>query len=124
MDPLVSVVMPVCNSEPYLCDSIGSVLKQSMTNFELIVVDDASADRSVEIIDEMAAADPRITFISLKENRGVAEARNIALTSARGHYVAFLDSDDCWESQKLEKQLNAMGETRCPPVRVLVSDAF
>ena len=58
MDPLVSVVMPVCNSEPYLCDSIGSVLKQSMTNFELIVVDDASADRSVEIIDEMAAADP------------------------------------------------------------------
>ena len=114
MNPLVSVVMPVYNSEPYLCDSIGSVLKQSMTNFELIVVDDASADCSVEIIDKMAATDSRITFISLKENRGVAEARNIALASARGHYVAFLDSDDCWEPQKLEKQLKAMEETRCP----------
>ncbi|RHD71649.1 glycosyltransferase [Olsenella sp. AM30-3LB] len=123
MDPLVSVVMPVCNSEPYLCDSIGSVLKQSMTNFELIVVDDASADRSVEIIDEMAAADPRITFISLKENRGVAEARNIALTSARS-------------LRRLSRQRRLLGvaearkATKCnggnqvPPVRVLVSDAF
>lgn len=111
MTPLVTIVMPVHNSESYLRDSIGSALNQSVRDLELIVVDDASTDCSSSIIDEAASSDLRVTHIVLKENQGVARARNIALAKARGRYVAFLDSDDYWEPDKLEKQLKRMEMT-------------
>ena len=106
--PLVSVVMPVHDAEPYLRESIGSVLNQSITSLELIAVDDASKDGSLSIIDEIASADARVVRVAMQDNVGAALARNRGLSCARGHYVAFLDSDDYWEPHKLEKQIREM----------------
>jgi len=111
--PLVSVIMPVHNSEVYLRDSVSSVLGQSVENLELIVVDDASTDHSLAILNEIASLDPRVVCIALEDNRGAAQARNVALANAHGLYVAFLDSDDYWEPEKLEKQLKIMEITDC-----------
>lgn len=114
LNPLVSVVMPVHDAESYLQESIGSVLNQSIASLELIAVDDASSDRSLSIIDEIASVDARVVRIALRDNRGAALARNRALASARGRYVAFLDSDDYWEPDKLEKQIKEMEITGLP----------
>lgn len=108
LNPLVSVVMPVHDAELYLRESICSVLNQSITSLELIIVDDASTDCSLSIIDEIASVDARVVRIAMQDNVGAAIARNRALASARGHYVAFLDSDDYWEPNKLEKQIKEM----------------
>lgn len=108
MTPLVSVVMPVHDAEPYLRESISSVLNQSITSLELIVVDDASKDRSLSIIEEIASVDSRVVHIDIQDNVGAALSRNRALAIARGHYVAFLDSDDYWEPDKLERQIREM----------------
>lgn len=108
IDKLVSIVMPAYNSEKYIGEAIDSVLIQTYTNWELIIVDDCSTDRTVEIIRKYAFDNPRINIICLKEHKGVAYARNIAINNARGRYIAFLDSDDLWIGEKLEKQINFM----------------
>ena len=103
---LVSVVMPCFNDEEYIKDSINSVLGQTHTNLELLIVDDASSDKSVEIINEYK--DPRIKLFLNDENQGAAYSRNVALRAAKGEYIAFLDADDIWLPNKIEKQLNFM----------------
>lgn len=98
MNPTVSVVMPVYNVEAYVSEAVASVLAQTYTDFELIVVDDGGSDRSLEIC--RSFSDTRLRIIS-QANRGLAGARNTGILEARGRYVAFLDSDDRWLPEKL-----------------------
>ena len=102
----VSIITPVYNSEKYLKDTIESVLNQTYTNFELILINDKSKDSSIDICNSYK--DDRIKIIDLPENVGVCMARNIGIKSASGRYIAFLDSDDVWDSKKLEKQISFM----------------
>ena len=96
--PRVSVVMPVYNVEAYVAEAIRSVLAQTFTDFELIIVDDGGHDASMEIC--RSFADPRITIVS-QQNRGLAGARNTGIAAAQGEFVALLDSDDRWLPEKL-----------------------
>ncbi len=105
MKPLVSIIIPVYNSEELISETINSVLQQKYKNWEMIMVDDFSDDNSIEIIKEYQQKDERIKLIRLDNNQGVANARNIGLKYAKGKYIAFLDSDDIWISEKLEKQV-------------------
>jgi teichuronic acid biosynthesis glycosyltransferase TuaG len=108
VNKLVSIITPSYNSVRYLEKSICSVLDQTYIDFELIVVDDFSRDKSNKIINKYAQRDHRIKPIYLKSNIGAAMARNIALSRAKGRYIAFLDADDCWHSHKLSRQLEFM----------------
>lgn len=98
----VSVIIPVYGVENYIAATIESVLAQTYQNFELLIVDDASPDRSIEICQQFT--DPRIKIIR-QENRGLAGARNTGIRQAQGDYIAFLDGDDLWLPDKLEKHL-------------------
>jgi glycosyltransferase involved in cell wall biosynthesis len=101
--PTVSVVIPAYNAERFLAETLDSVLAQTWTDFECIVVDDGSTDSTAQII--QAVSDPRIRYV-WKENRGtVADARNTGIALATGEFVALLDSDDIWLSRKLEEQV-------------------
>lgn len=92
-DPVVSIIVPIYNSEQYLPQCLDSILSQTYTDFELLLVDDGSKDQSGSICDEYAMKDPRIRVFH-KENGGVSAARNLALQEARGKYICFCDSDD------------------------------
>jgi len=112
-NPLVSVVMPGYNCEDSITASIKSVLNQTMADFELLIVDDCSTDGTPEAIAELSSADSRIKAMQNKQNLGVAATRNRAVDTACGEYLAFIDSDDQWEPNKLEMQLNHMAQTGC-----------
>lgn len=103
---LVSIVMPSYNSAKYVKDSIESVLNQTYTNWELLIVDDCSKDQTVEIIKSFK--DERIRLFQNPTNSGAAISRNRALREAKGKWIAFLDSDDIWLPNKLEGQLKFM----------------
>lgn len=103
--PLVSVVMPAYNAGKYIGDAIRSVQAQTYENWELLVIDDCSADHTVEIIQALANEDDRIRLIRNSQNSGTAQTRNHGLELSAGEWVALLDSDDVWHSEKLEKQL-------------------
>lgn len=105
---LVSVIMPAYNCERYICEAIESVMNQEYAQWELIAVDDCSTDGTKKVIERYVQNDPRIRLISLKGNKGAANARNIAVEAAKGAYIAFLDSDDCWVKAKLKKQISFM----------------
>ena len=105
-EDLVSIIMPSYNTASYIKESIQSVLNQTYTNWELIIVDDCSTDETDEVINTIT--DSRIKYFKNKENSGAAMSRNKALREARGQWVAFLDSDDLWMPNKLEKQINFM----------------
>ena len=108
--PLVSIITPSYNSEKYIIETIESVLAQTYKNWEVIIVDDLSTDDSLQIIEQYAQKDRRIKVIRSKQNRGPAKARNRAIEEAKGKYIAFLDSDDVWFPDKLEKQITFMQE--------------
>lgn len=101
----VSVVMPAYNAGQYIEQTIRSALNQTWTDFELIVVDDCSQDRTAEIVYRIAEEDPRIIPLKNIRNSGVSVSRNTGVSKARGEWIAFLDSDDLWREDKLEKQL-------------------
>ena len=105
---LVSIIMPSYNTANYISDSIQSVLKQTYENWELIIVDDCSSDNTLELLSKFD--DKRIRVIVNEKNSGAALSRNKALKEAKGKWIAFLDSDDLWEPNKLEKQINFMKE--------------
>ncbi|MCI5871924.1 MAG: glycosyltransferase, partial [Streptococcus sp.] len=90
----VSIIIPVYNTEDYLADCVKSLQKQSLQDIEIILVNDASTDRSLEIMTDFQKQDPRIKVISLDSNQGVGEARNQGLKVASGEFIAFVDSDD------------------------------
>jgi glycosyltransferase involved in cell wall biosynthesis len=102
--------MPVFNSQETIRQSISSVLSQTFSDFEILIVDDASSDHSFELIEELAEADSRIKYFKLQLNSGAAVARNKAIKKARGRFIAFLDSDDRWYPHKLESQIRFMLE--------------
>ncbi len=98
----ISVIIPVYNVEKYIAATINSVLSQTYTSFEVIIIDDASPDNSIEICQQFT--DPRIKIIR-QQNRGLAGARNTGIRHAQGDYFAFLDADDIWLPEKLEKHV-------------------
>ena len=106
--PLVSVVIPTYNRGETLLRAIDSVLKQTYQNFEIIVVDDCSQENIAQLIRDLN--DNRLIFQRHSNNRGGSAARNTGIEKARGEYIAFLDSDDVWLPQKLELQLQAIGD--------------
>ena len=106
MKPRVSVVIPAFNRWRLLAEAIDSVLAQSYRDFELIVVDDGSTDATAS---ELAKLASRLQFF-VTERRGVSAARNLGVSQSRGHYIAFLDSDDLWLNSKLERQTRFMDE--------------
>lgn len=103
---LVSIIMPCYNAEKFISFSIESVLKQTYRNWELIIVDDYSSDKSVELVRQFN--DSRIKLFINEENLGAALSRNKALKEAKGKWIAFLDADDIWLETKLEEQINFM----------------
>ena len=110
MEPLVSIIMPCYNAERYVAQSIESVLAQTYYNWELLITDDGSTDKSVEIISKYCTKDDRITVLVPDEHQGIARTRNMSISHAKGKFVAFLDSDDIWYPEKLEKQVGFMLE--------------
>lgn len=110
MEPLVSIITPTYNSEKFIKETINSVIQQNYNNWEMIIVDDCSKDKTIEFVKNVIKENKKFTLISLKENVGAGIARNIAIKKAKGKYIAFLDSDDIWSKNKLEKQINFMEE--------------
>lgn len=110
-EALVSIIMPAFNVEKFIDQAIQSVFDQSFTNWELIICDDGSADGSKRIAERWASKDPRIKVLKNRFEKGAAGARNTCLSKAQGRYIAFLDSDDLWHPQKLEKQIDHMIKT-------------
>ena len=100
----VSIIIPVYNSAKYITQCIESVINQTYKNIEIIIIDDNSTDESIEIIKKIK--DKRIKLISIKQNKGVANARNTGIKKATGDYICFLDSDDYWYKNKIEKQID------------------
>lgn len=104
--PLVSVIMPAYNAEPFIAEAISSVLSQSVRDLELLVIDDCSTDGTYALA--MQQKDPRICVLRNDKNSGVANTRNRGIEQARGKYIAFLDSDDIWHPQKLQHQIEKL----------------
>lgn len=111
---LVSIIIPTFNSEKFIAETIQSIQTQTLTNWEVIIVDDGSSDKTVSVIFEIAQLDKRIQFFQIEKNSGAGIARNLALNQAKGRYIAFLDSDDLWKPTKLEKQINFMSKNDLP----------
>lgn len=107
MDELVSIIMPSYNTAKFISETIDSVLTQTYTNWELIIVDDCSIDNTDEVVKSFLS-DDRIKYIKNEKNSGAAFSRNRALCEAKGKWIAFLDSDDLWFPEKLEKQISFM----------------
>lgn len=106
----VSVIIPAYNASHYVRGAVASVLGQTFSDLEVLVVDDSSTDETVDIVTQMAVRDRRVRLLRHTANRGPATARNTALSAASGRYIAFLDSDDMWLSRKLETQIQFMKE--------------
>lgn len=105
---MVSIITPAYNSEKFIAETILSVLAQSYQDWEMIIVDDGSTDRTSEIVSSFQEKDSRIKYFYNATNKGSAFSRNIALQKAQGEWIAFLDSDDLWHPEKLEKQIEFM----------------
>lgn len=107
MNDLVSIIMPSYNTAKFIPETIESVIKQTYTNWELIIVDDCSTDNTDEVVKPFLT-DERIKYLKNEKNSGAAVSRNYALREAKGKWIAFLDSDDLWLPEKLEKQIAFM----------------
>lgn len=105
--PLITIIVPCFNAQNTIKETIESVLKQTYKNYELLIINDGSTDNSVEVCSSYAHSDNRISIISIN-NHGVSVARNTGIQHAQGEYIAFLDSDDLWQPNKLEQQINFM----------------
>lgn len=105
---LVSVIIPVYNAEEFIGKTLDSVLNQTYKNFEIVLVDDCSKDNSQQIIKKYQASHSEIVYFRQSTNQGAGAARNKALELAKGQYVAFLDADDLWYPQKIEKQIRLL----------------
>ena len=110
---LVSIITPAYNSERTIEETIQSVLAQTYDNWEMIIVDDCSLDETLTIVKKFLEKDARIVLVELDENSGVASARNAGIKRASGRYIAFLDSNDLWNPDKLKRQIGFMKEEGC-----------
>lgn len=111
--PLISVVLPMYNAENFIEETIRSVLNQTYKTFEILVVDDCSNDKSVEIVESLIEEYKNIKLYINNENLGVAISRNRAVKNANGRFICYLDADDFWLPDKLEKQLNFVLQNDC-----------
>ncbi|SEP90215.1 glycosyltransferase family 2 protein [Flavobacterium urocaniciphilum] len=111
---LVSIITPTFNSSNFISQTIQSVLNQTHKNWEMIIVDDCSSDDTFTIISNFAKLDTRIKVFHLEQNSGAGVARNHAIQQAKGNFIAFLDADDLWKPEKLEKQINFMQTQNIP----------
>lgn len=107
---LVSVIIPAYNCEKYIKDCMDSVINQTYKNWEMLIVNDKSTDNTRKIIEEYSEKEPKIKIYNLDINSGAAVARNLGIENSRGRFIAFLDSDDLWKKDKLEKQILFMLE--------------
>lgn len=107
-EELVSIITPVYNCEKLIEETIKCVINQTYASWELLLVDDCTLDKSADIIKQYAKKDKRIKYFKLDKNSGAAIARNKALEESNGRFIAYLDADDLWKSEKLEKQVNFM----------------
>ena len=112
-DHLISIITPLYNAEKYIAQTISSVQKQTYPHWEMLIIDDRSQDKSLQIAETFAVKDPRIKIIKLAKNKGTAHARNIGAQEAQGNYIAFLDADDLWHPDKMERQLDFMKQNDC-----------
>ena len=110
---LVSIITPNYNCEKFIVETIESVINQTYKKWEMIIVDDCSTDNSITIARNYEKKDDRIKVIKNERNMGAALSRNKAIEIAKGEYIAFLDSDDVWQENKLEKQLHFMKSNNC-----------
>ena len=108
---MISVIIPSYNRARTIEKSARSVLNQTYTDLELIIVDDCSSDNTAEVVAALAAEDPRVRYIRHEQNQGACAARNTGIDAARGEYIAFQDSDDAWFPDKLQIQLDRLTQT-------------
>lgn len=109
--PAVSILMPAYRAATTLPESVASVLAQTRSDWELLIIEDGSGDATLDAARALATADARIRVIALPVNGGAARARNAGLAQAHGRYIAFLDADDLWLAEKLDRQLAFMART-------------
>jgi teichuronic acid biosynthesis glycosyltransferase TuaG len=108
MNVETSIITPIYNAEIYLEETLNSILNQSYKNWESILINDNSTDKSLEVANRFVALDSRFKIINKTESGGAAKARNSGIEIAQGRFIAFLDSDDIWSHNKLEKQIDYM----------------
>ena len=108
MKPTVSIITPCYNSEKFISETIVSIQKQTLKDWELVITDDCSTDSSVDIIKSFISTDNRINLYCLDTNMGPGAARNNSINKSKGRYIAFCDSDDQWKPLKLEMQVEFM----------------
>lgn len=109
-NPLVSVIMPAYNAEAFIAESIASVQQQTYENWELLIIDDASKDQTLGVLEKFRNKDKRVQLHRLPTNQGAGFARNIGIKASKGEFISFLDADDLWQPEKLQKQLDFMRE--------------
>ena len=112
VDSLVSVIIPTYNSASYLTKTVKSVLAQTYSDVEVLLIDDCSTDSTQDLILNLATSDDRVKYHFQEKNCGAAVSRNVGINMARGRYIAFLDSDDTWECNKVEKQVGLLREDK------------
>jgi teichuronic acid biosynthesis glycosyltransferase TuaG len=110
---LCSVIVPAYNCARTLAESVASAVGQTYANLEILIIDDASTDETWKVMQDLVALDDRIKITHLEKNGGVADARNHLFLQASGSYIAFLDSDDIWHADKLEKQIGLLESSGC-----------
>ena len=106
----VSIIVPMYNAEKFIRKTIESVISQTYQNWEMLIINDVSTDNSLAIVSEFVKKDERIKIVNTEKNVGVVKGRNFLIELASGRYIAFLDSDDYWHNEKLEKQIKFMKE--------------
>jgi glycosyltransferase involved in cell wall biosynthesis len=112
--PQVTVIVPTFNSASYIAQSLESIIAQSFGDWECLVIEDFSTDHNADIVGEYSRQDTRVRFFRQERNCGAGSTRNVGIENSTGRYLAFLDSDDLWLPQKLEKQLAFMQATGTP----------
>lgn len=113
MQPLVSIITPMYNSEHFILETIGSVVNQTYTNWELLLIDDGSTDNTIKIVEDFKSKYANIKLLQNDTNLGAAKSRNKGILEAKGDYIAFLDADDVWKPNKLEVQILFMQTHNC-----------
>ena len=109
---LVSIIMPAYNAEKFIAESIASVQQQTHRDWELLIIDDASKDGTLALVNGLQKKDSRIKVHNLPTNQGAGFARNIGIKASKGDFISFLDADDLWKPQKLEKQLQFLQQQK------------
>ena len=105
---LVSIITPLYNAEKFITETFASVVNQTYNNWEWVIIDDRSTDNSLSVLKELAKNEPRVKISQNEENSGSGKTRNRAINQAAGSIIAFLDSDDTWHPQKLERHVKFM----------------